>query len=593
MPDGPRTLADALTRAADTHDEGLRLLDRQGNASWFSWHAVHRRAANAAGRLQAAGIAAGDRVALVYPTCPAFFDACFGILLAGAVPVPLYPPVRLGRLEEYHAATARMIVTAGARLVLADPFVRRVLGRTIELARPPFGCRALDDLPAGDFSPARPAESDLGLVQFSSGTTSEPHGAALTHEALVAQATMLNGFWPPTEGVRDEGLSWLPLYHDMGLIGGVFTALVRPGTLTVMPPEAFIAKPASWLQAISRHRATISPAPNFAYSLCVERVHDDEMQGVDLSSWRVALNGAEQAVPEVMRAFTRRFSRWGLPPAALTPVYGLSEASLAVTFSSLAQPFVSRRFDRELLTAAATARESADGREIASVGRPVPGVSIRIVDGGNRPLSEAHVGVVQCRGPSLMREYIGQPDATARVIREGWLDTGDLGFVWNGDLFLTGRAKDMLLVRGRNHAPEDVEQVVESVPGIRRGCVIAATWMPEGEAGERLLVLAEAQRTLDASRFEPTARACREAVVAALGLHPDAVVILAPGTLPRTSSGKLRRQEACARHLGGTLTAPARVTRLSLAAAVARSSIAFLRLGFRRRRGRGGPGGSW
>jgi acyl-CoA synthetase (AMP-forming)/AMP-acid ligase II len=285
-----------------------------------------------------------------------------------------------------------------------------------------------------------------------------------------------------------------------------------------------------------------------------------------------------------MRAFAARFARWGFEPNALTPVYGLSEAALAVTFADLGRAFVSRRFDRELLADAGMARESSDGREIASVGRPVPGVELRVIGQDGEQLPEGAVGVIECRGPSVMEGYLGQPQATADVLRDGWLYTGDLGFLWKGELFVTGRAKDLLLLRGRNYAPEEVEQAAEGVAGVRAGCVAAVTWLPEGADTERLLVLAEARRDFPAANYEALARPVSDAVVASLGLLVDRVVILPPGTLPRTSSGKLRRQEALRLFLSGALTPPDRVTPLAVAAAVARSSMAFLRARWRRRR---------
>lgn len=574
MPRPPRTLADCLVRAAAWPQDGLRVLDRRGGEEWLPWPALLQRARRVAGGLQALGVRPGDRVALVYPTCAAFFDACFGVLLAGGVPVPLYPPVRLGRLDEYHAATARMLAAAETRLVLADRWVGPLLGEAVRLARPGLQSLRLDDLPVAPATDVPTGETALGLVQFSSGTTREPKAVALTHGALVGQASMLNGFWPESDPVHHEGLSWLPLYHDMGLIGCVFTALVRPGTLTVLPPELFIAKPASWLRAISRYRATISPAPNFAYSFCVSRVRDEEMEGVDLSSWRIALNGAEHAVPEVMRAFTRRFARWGLSPCALTPVYGLSEAALAVTFSAVHAPFESRRFDRDALNGAGLARETAEGREIASVGQPVPGVDVRVVGPTGLALPEGRVGTIQCRSAYMMAGYLGQEDATRQVLRDGWLDTGDLGFTWKGGLYLSGRAKDMLLLRGRNYPPEEVERAVEQVPGIRSGCVVAVSWLPEGADGERLLVLAEARRSLARSAYEVTGAACAEAVLAAVGLRPDRVVVVRPGTLPRTSSGKLRRQQALQRFLAPAPSVPTATRLLRLLRSIS-SGIVF------------------
>ncbi len=304
MTDG-LTMNQLLERAAVSSGGGLRILDRKGRSHWLPWSEIHDRARSAAGRILASGIAPGQQVALVYPTCAGFFDAFFGALLAGAVPVPFYPPVRLGRLDQYHERTAAMLRAVDARLVLAENQVRRFLGPAIEGAQPEFGCRTLDELPQAQPSSKPVGADDLALVQFSSGTTVDPKPVALSHRAAVAQTMRLNGFWLDGNGVVHSGLSWLPLYHDMGLIGCVFPALERGATLTLIPPELFVARPAAWLRAISRYRATVSPAPNFAYGLCVDRVRDDELEDVDLSSWRVALNGAEPVAAEVLRRFQR------------------------------------------------------------------------------------------------------------------------------------------------------------------------------------------------------------------------------------------------------------------------------------------------
>jgi len=571
------TLTGLLRRAAGHPEVGLRILDRQGAERWLPWPAVHDRARRMAGGLRKLGVRRGDRVALVFPTSPTFFDALFGVLLVGAIPVPLYPPVRLGRLEEYGQRTSRMLSSAGVRLVLADPRVRRLLGEAVALARPPLGCLVPADVESEPWDGEDVSPGDVALIQFSSGTTREPRGVALSHRAVVAQAVTLNRFWPDTAAVTHSGVSWLPLYHDMGLIGCVFPALERPGTLTLLPPEVFVASPATWLRAISTYRATISPAPNFAYSHCLRRVTDADMAGVDLSSWQVALNGAECVVPDVARSFQRRFAAWGFRAEALTPVYGLSEASLAVTFSDPGRPFVSRRFDRARLAAqAGPMRESPDGREIVSVGCPIPGVALRIVDAARQPVPPAHIGEVECRGPSIMEGYVGDQGATSEALRDGWLRTGDLGFLFEGELCLTGRAKDMLLLRGRNYAPEEVEHGVAGVEGARPGAAVAATWLPEGADGEQLLVLVEAVRGAPASEFGRIARECEARILAATGLSADRVAVLPAGSLPRTSSGKLRRQAALAQHLAGTLGPPAPVTRLRLAGALLRSAVAFL-----------------
>ncbi len=580
------TLNQLLERAAEFPATGLRFVDRREREEWAGWDEIRRSALEVSARLQGLGVEPGERVALIYPTGREFFDAFFGILLAGAVPVPLYPPVRLGRLDEYHARTAAMLRAAGARLVLADGRVRRLLGRTMDAARPALGCLTLRSLArdssaggdsAGDDSPPVVEPSALALVQFSSGTTVDPKPVALSHNAVLAQVRALNGFWPEGGTEADSGVSWLPLYHDMGLIGCVFPALERPAVLTLLGPEVFVARPAVWLRALSRYRGTISVAPNFAYGLCLDKIRDDELEGVDLSSWRVALNGAEPVAPSVLRAFQKRFARWGFRPEALTPVYGLSEATLAVTFSALERTFRSERFDRDLLAKEGRVEIDPAGIELASVGRPVPGTDVEVRDPAGEPLPAGKVGRIHVRGPSLMEGYLGRPEATARALHDGWLDTGDLGFVHDGELFLTGRAKDVVILRGRNHSPVEIEHAVEEVDGVRRGCSVAVSWLPEGAPTEMLLLFVEHRRDAAAEQIAGLPAACTEAVLAATGLQPGEVLALAPGTLPRTSSGKLRRQEVLRRHLAGELTPPERVNPLLLGGALAGSALAYAR----------------
>jgi fatty-acyl-CoA synthase len=611
-PPAPPTLVAALERAAaldagggaGDENAGLRFVARDESARFLSWGEIHERALTVAARLAALSPQPGERVGLVFPTGPAFFDAFFGALLAGCVPVPLYPPVRLGRLDEYHRRTAALLAAAGAPLLLADRRVRRLLGETVERARRhgalPFGCRTLDELPApvAAHRPARPDPADLALVQFSSGTTVEPKPVALSHRAVMAQVAALDGLWPALSAERPTGVSWLPLYHDMGLIGCIFPALELPSVMTLIGPEAFVARPAIWLRTLSRYRATISPAPSFAYALAVHKVRDEELAGVDLSAWKVALNGAEAVAPGVLRAFQERYRRYGLPETALTPVYGLSEAALAVTFSALDRPYTTTRFEREALAreglaleAAAEAPEEAV-RELASVGRPLPGFEVRVMAEEERPttspaLPTGRVGRVWVRGPSLMDGYLGRPADTARALVGGWLDTGDRGFLHQGELYLAGRAKDVVILRGRNHAPEEIEQAAWEVPGVRRGCVVAASDLPPGAEEEVLVVLVESSRPLPPVDRARLAAACARAVLAATGLAAGEVEVLAPGTLPRTSSGKLRRGEALTRHRAGDLAPPDPVTPLRLAGALARSGLAYARSGLARRRGGG------
>jgi acyl-CoA synthetase (AMP-forming)/AMP-acid ligase II len=400
-------------------------------------------------------------------------------------------------------------------------------------------------------------------VQFSSGTTGDPRPVALSRAALVAQARLLNAQWPETPGFVPSGVCWLPLHHDMGLVGCLLPALERPADLTLLPPDAFVARPALWLRALSRSRASVSPAPSFAYALCLRRVRDAELDGVDLSAWRHALCGAEPVAPDVLRRFADRFAPWGLRREALTPVYGLAEAGLAVTFAPLDRPFTSARFGRETLLGG-LAIEEPGGRELASLGRPLPGVRVEVRGEGGTPLPERRVGEVWVSSPSLMSGYLGRPAETAAVLRDGWLATGDLGFLRGGDLFLVGRAKDVVIVRGRNHAAEEIEAAAGAVAGLRPGGVAALGWLPESGEEEELLLLVEREPGGNGKgqpgAAEALAAACREAVLGALGLRAGRVAVLDAGALPRTSSGKLRRREALRRWLAGELVEVAPTT---------------------------------
>jgi len=489
------------------------------------------------------------------------------------VPVPLYPPVRLGRMDEYLAATARMLRVSGARAVVTSRTVARILGRAVADAGPGLDVGVLDaaDLVSGPEAGVGREAADLALVQFSSGSTVDPKPVSLSHANLVSQVDSLMVLVRPTR--EDVLVSWLPLYHDMGLIGCLLGAVGYPGPLVLIPPEHFLARPALWLRAIGRHRGTISAAPHFAYAYAAERVRDADLEGLSLASWRVALDGAEPITAGALQRFSARFAPSGLDPGALIPVYGLSEASLAVTFCPAGRPPLAEALDPARL---AEGEVSPGRREVVSVGRPVPGAEVEVRDEAGAPLPERRLGRIHVRGPSVMQGYLGDEAATGRALRDGWLDTGDLGFHAGGELFVHGRVKDLVIVRGANHAPEEFESALGAIPGLRPGCAVALGYLPPDGEGEELLVLAERSRDA-AGRSEALEDAIRAAVLARTGVRVHAVGLLEPGTLPRTSSGKMRRAEALRRFLAGTLAPPRRVNALTLAWEVVRSGIAAAR----------------
>ena len=581
MREDPATIPSLLIRAAG-HPRGVRFVDRsEGDGTLLDYATLLARARGVAGALQRRGLRPGDRVGLVLPTAPTFFDAFFGALLAGLVPVPLYPPVRLGRLDEYHERTAAMLRASGARLVVSDRRIRRLLGRSIALAATELGCEAVESLDACDPAPARVAPDDVAFIQFSSGTTVAPKPVRLTHRQVLANVAAIRGAilaaHPEGPSLRHVGVSWLPLYHDMGLIGGVFVGLSHPSDLVLIPPELFVTRPAIWLRAMSRWRGTTSPAPNFAYGLCADRIREEDLEGVDLSSWVVALNGAEPVTPGVLQRFVDRFAPHGFRPEALTPVYGLAEASLAVTFSDLRRPFRTRRFDRKALVCDGLARPADDGLPLVSVGPALPGFSLRILDDDGLPLADGRLGRVWVRGPSVMDGYHAMPEATAAALRDGWLDTGDVGFLADGELYLFGRAKDVIVLRGRNHAPQDVEHAIDDVAGVRTGCSAAVGMVADGGDGEELVVFAE-RRTRGAAADAALAERVAHRITERTGLVASRVVVLEPGTLPRTSSGKIRRAETQRRFLAGELVPPKPVTALRVLGEMLRSRVAFTRV---------------
>jgi len=572
-----RTVNDALAAAAATRS-GITFVDLHEGETFLSFREIHARARRTSAALRRAGVSAGDRVALVFPTSPAFMDAYFGVLLAGAVAVPLYPPFRLGRLPEYHAATARMIGTADACLLLTGVRTRKLLGQAVERSRPRLGCLTLEDVGQGDTGEVEAAvdPEGLALIQFSSGSTTDPKPIALSHGNLMAQLAALKALLPPEDRLPQRGVSWLPLYHDMGLIGCLLLAVYYPGPVVLIPPEHFLARPALWLRAIARHRATVSVAPAFGYAVCTKRVRDRDLEGMDLSCWRLAVCGAEPIPIGTLDTFAQRFAPFGFDASALRPVYGLAEASLAVTFAPPAKPPGAVSVDPARL--AATGKVVDGARRIVSVGTPVPGSEVEVRGARGESLPEREVGRIFTRGPSVMAGYFGQDEATAGALAEGWLDTGDLGFIADGELHVCGREKDLVIIRGANHSPQEFEECLDGLEGVRAGCVVAVGFLPDGADGEHLLVLAERAKDASNDGDAGTVELVRRAVLERTGIRPHTVVMLEPGTLPRTSSGKLRRGEALRLFLARELTPPRKAGPAQLAAELARSALALAKV---------------
>lgn len=552
------TLPGLLERASKTN-RGVSFIDRSEKASFYTYAQLHERAALTAGGLQSLGICAGDVVAIVLPTAVDFYSAFFGASLAGAIPVALYPPFRLGHLEEYHARTAAMLEESRARLLVTSRRMARLLDRSAGEAEVDLGLVTVEDIPNAAPNVVNVSADGEALMQFSSGSTREPQAVRLSHREILANVDAIREVilkaYPESAEFTHRAVSWLPLYHDMGLVGSMLTSLAHPSDLVLIPPEYFVHRPAVWLRAISRYRATVSAAPNFAYGLCADRVRDDELEGVDLSTWCLALNGAEPVAPSVLRRFEGRFRSFGFRESALTPVYGLAEAALAVTFAAPELSAHTRFFDRDALGERGVAEPREGGLELASVGKPLPGYRLRIADQKGRPVGSRHLGRVLVSGPSIPMD----------LTREGWLDTGDRGFLFDDELYLYGRNKDLIVLRGRNYAPQDIELALDDLLDVRKGCTAALGVVPEGGEREELVILVERNRASPPSVDPRLAQAVRDSIASRIGVVPDVVRVLEPGTLPRTSNGKIRRVEARRRYLAGELTAPRRWPYLRLA----------------------------
>ena len=579
-------------------------------ASTLTFGELYAAAQRLAAELARRGVPAGGRVSLMLPTSRAFFVCYAGILLAGAIPVPIYPPFRADRIAEYAERQAAILNNAGVCLLLTfrraevvarllKPRVRSLdavvdaerLMETADKAAPP----APGALPA-HLSGSRVRKSgDIALLQYTSGSTGDPKGVTLTHANLLASIRSMGEALRLTP--EDVGISWLPLYHDMGLIGAWLTLLHSGTPLAVISPLAFLTRPERWLWAFHKHRGTIAAAPNFAYELCARKIAAKDIEGLDLSSWRAALNGAEPVNPETLERFERRFSKYGFRRESQLPVYGLAEASLAVTFPPLDRGARVDFVDRALFTARGRAEpvsNSSASIAFVSSGGPIPRHEVRIVDEAGNPVPDRTEGFLWFRGPSATCGYYNNPAATEALFRAAaggkeepaWIDTGDRAYLAEGEVFVTGRVKDIIIKGGRNLYPHEVEEIAGRAEGIRKGCIVAFGLKDEGGGTEKLVVVAETRES-DPERRSAISAAISQEVSAALGLPPDRVELIPPGSIPKTSSGKLRREETRQLYVAGTLSArkpPAwlQMARLGATGAIKnalRDSVRFLRRG--------------
>jgi len=559
-PENAKTLLDALHWHLDRHPDRVHILYQASDERTepIAYTNLMSGAARVAGMLVRRGLKPGDRVAIMLPTGPGYFSSFFGVLWAGGIPVPIYPPARPQQIEDHLQRHARILDNAGASLLITVAAARTV-GRLLRAQVPAMRrVLTLDGIDAEQplAAPVRAAPDDVAFLQYTSGSTGDPKGVILTHADLLANIRAMGRAIRASS--EDVFVSWLPLYHDMGLIGAWLGSLYFGMPLISLSPLAFLARPSRWLEAIDHHRGTLSAAPNFAYELCLTRVSDANVQRLDLSCWRWAFNGAEPVSSQTLRRFAQRFASCGLRGESIAPVYGLAEAAVGLAFPpgnrGLRVDCIDRRHFAQSGYALSLSCDDPSAMEVVACGRPLPGYRVRVVGDRGQELPERHEGQLQFQGPSATQGYFRNPAATARLIRDGWRDTGDRAYLAGGDLHLTGRVKDLIIRGGRNIYPYELEQAVGEIPGVRKGCVAAFAVADPKSGSERLVVVAET-KLQDLARRAKLERAIRERAGDVLALPPDEVVLARPRAVLKTSSGKLRRGATRDRYLANRLQA--------------------------------------
>lgn len=516
-----------------------------GTDEIISYGHLLKTAQRVAFSLRERGLKERDTVAIMMPTSPAFFYAFYGVLLAGGIPVPIYPPFRMHMIEAYAKMEERILRNAEVRMLITFEQTEK-LSRLLQGFVPSLReVTTLDHLLQPDAKSVYSIvnRDDPAFIQYTSGSTSDPKGVLLTHYNLL---TNIRAYGKAARVTPDDVVvSWLPLYHDFGLIGSWLGSLYYGVPLILMTPFSFLSHPERWLWAIHYHRGTISCAPNFAYELCVRKIDSSQIEGLDLSSWRLAANGAEKVYPRTMEQFCDKFSHYGFKKRAMVPVYGLAESTVGLTVPPLDRDYLIDRIDRKVFEEHKQAIPSDDKHalEFVSCGGPIENHEIRIVDDEDNVLPERHVGMLQFRGPSNMLGYFNNPHATRAAFHDGWIGSGDLAYEVDGEVYITGRRKDLIIKAGRNIYPAEIEELVGNVPGVRAGCVAAFGVLNPGSGTEELVIVAETREKRLAERNK-IKRAITETVISALDITPDQIKLTAPRSVPKTSSGKLQRS-AC------------------------------------------------
>jgi len=576
---GAVDVIDALDRSSGIHDRGFTFVGALGPGQdlFLSFHALREEIQKRAHHLKALGLKKGDRLALVVPDGDQFVPTFLAAMWAGIVPVPLYPPLSLGKLDAFMEGLVTILNVAKPRVLVAGEKVEQLLwgamGKVPTLEKLVVDKQLGKPIPEGVAPLAETkdavAPDELAFLQFTSGSTSMPKGVMVTRQSLAAncKAIMQDGL--RADPKVDKGISWLPLYHDMGLIGFVLAPITAGVPVVFIPTLSFVKNATLWPETISKHKGTISFAPNFAYALVTKRAKPAQIASWDLSQMRVFGCGAEPINPGTVRAFTETFAPTGLKPTAMLPAYGMAEATLAMSFISLDEELSTDRIDagsyhgdrvarpignHAVALSPASSEKGPDTLEVVSCGRTFPGHELRILGENGEVLPERAVGEICFRGPSVAAGYYNDPEATRRAGMgpdgDGWLRTGDLGYLVGDRCYVSGRLKDILILNGRNYYPQRIEWCVEEVPGVRKGS--AVVFSRPGASSEEVVVALES-REQEPAAVEALVAAIKARVNEELQLAVADVRLVAPGALPKTSSGKVQRRKTREQYLTGKL----------------------------------------
>lgn len=554
FPEPPSTLPRALERAAAAFPErGIAIFDRRGRrAERRTYPELLASVRQAAGRWAAAGVEPGELVMVSIPTSWSWFEAWMGALWRGALPVAVAPGATMGAAAAQIRKVESLVAALGARRVVVTEGFRGEAERaaaegTVSASITPA---ELEGLAPASFHRPEPEPGEIAFLQLTSGSTGLPRAVSIPHRAVVhnvmgSDQAIGVPHGAPAHRWAESMVCWLPLHHDMGLVGTVFQSIYAGLDLWLLPPALFLARPGKWLEHLGAHGVAFAPAPNFGYQLCVERLGEKARQGLDLSSWRDAMTGAEMVRPETIDAFCEAFVPHGFRPEAFRPCYGMAETTLAVTFDLEGEGARTRPLP-------VGAGNGTGLNDVVCVGEPIADTEVRITAPDGNALADGDIGEIQVKGPSVFSGYWNDPEATAESLRDGWLSTGDLGFVSDGELYITGRIKDVLIVRGSNVMPHEIEWLAEGVSGGGGALRTGAFSIARGAAGEEPVVVVEVGER-DPDKLRDLGQEIKSRIGRALSLPVADLVFVRRGRIPKTTSGKVQRRMLREKYLNGEL----------------------------------------